>query len=348
VTPGDHLVSIYSPDLLTAQRELLLNLQLERQRPAGSREPAPTEPTRQRLLLWGITQAQIDELARTGEPLTHLTVFAPMGGTVIEKNVRAGQYVKTGDALYTIADLSRVWVVVDVYERELAWVRFGQPVDLTLESQPGRVFVGTVGFIEPVLNEETRTIRVRVMLQNPLRNEEALFKPGMFVEATLRVPLRPDGAPGPTGLEGKYVCPMHPFVVQDEPVPCRVCGMALDQVPGEPTEPGPVLAVPASAVLSTGRRHIVYVEDSPGEYRQVEPVLGPRAGEFFPVLAGLTAGERVATRGSFLIDSQFQISGKPSLLYPDGIGHEGHQAPARATESPPPPAPEGHHHGHGR
>ena len=353
VAQGDHLVSIYSPDLLTTQREFLLNLQLERQRTPGGRDASPIEASRQRLLLWGITEAQLEELTRSGQPLTHLTVFAPMGGTVIEKGVRAGQYVSTGDALYTIADLGRVWVVIDVYERELAWVRFGQSVALTLESQPGRAFVGAVGFIEPVLNEETRTVRMRVMLENV----EGAFKPGMFVQASLRVPLQPDGSPGATGLEGKFACPMHPFVVQDAAGACRVCGMPLDRVPGEPDRPGAVLSVPASAVLTTGRRQVVYVEDSPGVYRRVQPVLGPRAGEFYPVLSGLTEGQRVATRGSFLIDSQFQISGKPSLLYPEGTqgggtGHAGHAMPAGGDatghegHAPAPPAAPSGHEGH--
>jgi Cu(I)/Ag(I) efflux system membrane fusion protein len=366
VAPGDHLVSIYSPDLLVTQRELLLNLQLERGRAPDAAGPSPVDATRQRLLLWGITDAQLEEVARTGEPMTHLTVFAPMGGTVIEKAVRAGQYVTTGDALFTIADLSRVWVVIDIYERELAWVRFGQPVELRLESQPGRAFVGVVGFLEPVLDEETRTVRARVML----RNDEGHFKPGMFLEALVRVPIDSDGGPGPTGLEGKHVCPMHPYVVQEGPGDCPVCGMPLEQVPGDRGRPGPVLAVPASAVLTTGVRQLVYVEEGPGVYRRVEPVLGARAGDFYPVLRGLAAGQRVVTRGGFLLDSQAQLSGKPSLLYPEGTaggtGHEGHgeapgttAPPRQATpdrspdvhegrRAPPPPADERHDHkGHG-
>jgi len=176
---------------------------------------------------------------------------------------------------------------------------------------------------------------VRVML----RNDGGQLKPGMFVQALVRVPVQPDGQPGPTGLEGKYACSMHPYVVRAAPGDCSVCGMPLTQVPGSPSEPSPVLAVPAEAVLTTGRRQLIYVEDQPGIYRQVEPVLGPRAGGFYPVKSGLTAGQRVVTRGSFLIDSQAQIVGKPSLLYPEGIsgggtGHAGHGGtPGAAPES---------------
>lgn len=361
VAQGDHLVSIYSPDLLTSQRELLLNLRAEQQRPQEG-GPSLTVATRQRLLLWGVTQAQLDELVRTGEPMTHLTVYAPLGGTVIEKSIRAGQYVETGDALYTIADLSRVWVVAELYERDLAWVRFGQRVALRLESEPAREFVGTVGFIEPVLTEETRTVRVRVVL----RNDEGRFKPGMFVQAAIRVPVEPDGRPGPTGLEGKYTCPMHPYVVSETQGTCPVCGMVLTRVAGDRGEPGPVLSVPAEAVLTTGVRQLVYVEDQPGVYRLVQPVLGPRAGDYYPVLRGLSAGERVVTRGNFLLDSQFQISGKPSLLYPQGVvgggaghaghggmpgmpsapqgggGHEGHSPPGMQAPAAPPAGHEDH------
>lgn len=339
VAKGDHLVSIYSPDLLTTQEELLIALRSERA--VGGAGGLVTASARRRLELWGIEPAQIDALIERGESLTHLTVFAPIGGTVVEKQIRAGQYVETGDLLYTIADLSRVWVVLEVYERELPWVRFGQPVELSLESTPGLVLVGAVGFVEPVLTEETRTIRVRVVL----KNDGGLFKPGMFVQALVRVPVEPDGRPGPTGLEGKWACPMHPYVVAGESGRCPVCGMPLAQVLGSPGEPSPVLAVPAEAVLTTGRRQLVYVEDKPGVYRQVEPVLGPRAGSFYPVKSGLEAGQRVVTRGNFLLDSQAQIVGKPSLLYPEGIsgggtGHEGH-APRSEPERP------GGHQGHG-
>ena len=373
VAKGDHLVSIYSPDLLTTQEELLIALRAERA--AGGAGSQVTASARRRLELWGIEPAQIDALIERGESLTHLTVFAPIGGTVVEKSIRAGQYVETGDALYTIADLSRVWVVIEVYERELPWVRFGQPVELTLESAPDAAVVGAVGFVEPVLTEETRTVRVRVVL----KNETGQLKPGMFVQALVRVPVQPDGQPGPTGLEGKYACPMHPYVVSAVSGACPVCGMPLTQVPGSAGALSAVLAVPAEAVLTTGRRQLVYVEDQPGVYRQVAPELGPRAGGFYPVKSGLAAGQRVVTRGNFLIDSQAQIGGKPSLLYPEGIsgggtghgghggmpgeaggepsGHEGH-APAPVPDAKPgtpdgsrsePERPGGHsgHQGHG-
>jgi Cu(I)/Ag(I) efflux system membrane fusion protein len=341
VRKGEHLVSIYSPDLFSTQEELLLAHRREQaqKRPDGpDLLPSLAASSRRRLLLWGVTDQQIDEMLQSGKVQTYLVVYAPIGGTVIEKKIRPGQYVKQGDLLYTIADLSQVWLVIDVYESELSWIRFGQAVQVTLESEPTRPVTGTVGFVEPVLNEATRTVRVRVILDN----RSLRLKPGMYAQALVKVPILPDGSPAPTGLEGKYACPMHPYVVADQPGDCNVCGMPLEQVPGKPapggaqSHPG-VLAVPAEAVLTTGRRQLVYVEDQPGHYRLVEPKLGPRTGEYFPVLAGLEEGQRVVTRGNFLLDSQFQITGKMSLLYPEGAagaatGHAGH-GPGAPTAS---------------
>jgi YHS domain-containing protein len=263
-----------------------------------------------------------------------------MGGTVIEKNIRPGQYVKEGDSLYTIADLSRVWLVLEVYESELSWVRLGQPVQVTLESEPHRPLTGTVAFIEPVLTSASRSVRVRVIVEN----HQSRLKPGMYAQALIQVPILPDGQPAPTGLEGKYVCPMHPYESSNGPDVCDHCKMPLELVPGAPEAPGApkspvvltsasapatgsaaqspakpkVLAVPADAVLTTGQRQLVYVEKEPGKYQLVEPKIGPRAGNYYPVLSGLNERDRVVTRGNFLIDSQYQITGRASLLYPGG------------------------------
>jgi len=327
VKVGDHLVSIYSPDLYATQSEFLANYR--RTRASGSAGlDALYNSSRRRLELWGVTEGQIDELIRSGTPQTHLTIFAPQGGTIVEKSIRAGQYVSEGDSLYEIADLRHVWLILDVYESDLTWIRFGQEVDVSLESIPGEKFVGQVAFIEPVLNEATRSVRVRVVL----RNDQGFFKPGMYAQALIRVRLLNDGRPAPTGIEGKYACPMHPYITSDEPGRCSVCDMPLEQVPADPRaaelgDDPKILAVPYTAVLTTGQRQLVYVEVAPGEYHLVEPRLGPRTGDYYPVIDGLETGWRVVTRGSFLLDSQFQIAGHPSLLYPEGIegGGVGHQ-----------------------
>jgi Cu(I)/Ag(I) efflux system membrane fusion protein len=337
VRQGEHLVKIYSPDLLSTQQEYLTALRGERSvgREAGL---SLSTASRRRLLLWGITEQQIDALAKSGQAQDHLVVYSPMGGTVIEKSIRPGQYVKEGDALYTIADLNRVWLVLEVYESELSWVRVGQTVQVTLESEPHRPLIGTVAFVEPVLTNASRTVRVRVIVEN----QDARLKPGMYAQALVRVPIVPGGQPAPTGLEGKYVCPMHPYEVSDRPDQCEHCQMPLEVVPrgpevspkagvmftssspsasasvGAPHQPSKVLAVPADAVLTTGQRQLVYVEREPGKYQLVEPKLGPRAGDYYPVLSGLNERDRVVTRGNFLLDSQYQITGRASLLYPGG------------------------------
>ena len=324
VKKGDHLVAIYSPELLSTQEELLLAARREQeQRGTAVGGLSLTASARRRLRLWGITDEQINDILKSGRSQTLLTVYAPLGGTVIEKMIRAGQYVEEGDTLYTIADLTHVWLIVEAYETDLPWVRFGQSVQVGLEADPAATFSGQVGFIEPVVNDQTRTVRVRVIL----KNEEGKLKPGMFAQALIRVAIMPDGTPAPTGLEGKFACPMHPYVVSDGPSDCRVCQMPLEKIPGKPvewTEPPQVLAVPGDAVLTTGRRRLVYVDRGNGLYELIEPHLGPRAGDYFPVLHGLKAGDRVVSRGNFLLDSQFQISGKPSLLYPEGMAGSGH------------------------
>jgi Cu(I)/Ag(I) efflux system membrane fusion protein len=208
-------------------------------------------------------------------------------------------------------------------------------VDIIAEALPGRTFSGVVTFVQPIVTEETRTVRVPVHVEN----KDHALKPGMFVSATVRATLSASGDAAPTGLEGKYTCPMHPQVLRDEPGKCPICEMPLEVIPGTPakgqeqavghdhatsraTPEGDAsmpLAIPASAVLDSGTRRIAYVEVSPGLFEARDVTVGPRSGEFVAVLKGLSDGERVVTRGGFLIDSQFQITGRPSLFYPGGL-----------------------------
>jgi Cu(I)/Ag(I) efflux system membrane fusion protein len=358
VKKGDHLAEIYSPELVTTVQNLL------NARQAGNAELEKIN--RDKLELLGIEADHIDEILKSGKPITHLTIRSPIGGTVIEKAVRVGQYPKEGDTLYRIADLDPIWLYLDVYEYDLAWVRYGQAVEVTLEAYPGEAFRGVVTFIDPFLDDKTRSVKVRVNLKNPERK----LKPNMYASALIRVRLQADGSPEPTGLEGKYICPMHPEVVRDGPGKCPVCEMPLERVPdlrpaatghehhdhgdlgkheGPPDatrpKPGQVRAVRATAVLNTGRRAVVYRKRPDGAYELVEVTLGPRAegkddrGQvtgYYPVRKGLQAGDQVVIRGGFLLDSQRQIEGMPSLLYPEGQAaanlHSGHggQAPAPA------------------
>ena len=340
VKKGDHLAEIYSPDVAVAQRELLL----------GKGDPSDRtlmDAIRKKMERWGLLPEQIDEFLRSGKVTDRVTLLAPMGGTVTEKMVVQNSMVKPGEMLYRLANLDSVWLYLDIYEYELGLVRYGQEVAATTESYPGETFTGRVWFISPILSEETRTVKVTVALENKSRK----LKPGMFVSAGIEVPLLADGSAAPSGVEGKWTCPMHPHVILDEAGKCPECAMPLVQIPGvaPPAEKPMALAIPVSAVLDSGTRKLVHVETGEDVYKPVEVKLGLRAGAYYPVLDGLKEGDRVVVRGNFLLDSQFQIAGLPSLFYPDGqapsaahSGHGGMAMPPAKGATPAKPAEHKH------
>ncbi len=341
VKPGDHLVEIYSPDLVVAQQELFIAL--------ASQQNAPlVASAKRKLLLWGLTPQQVDTIVRDKKVSDRITLFSPIRGTVTEKLVVQNAMVKPGETLYRLANLESVWVYLDVYEYELPWVQYGQLVEIASEAYPDQRFTGRVWFISPVLNEATRTVQVLLNIDN--RNHK--LKPGMYVSATIRAELLADGNPAPTGLEGQWSCPMHPLVVLPQAGECPICKMALVQLPGQPTgaqrdDVPPPLAVPVTAVLDSGLRKLVYVERAKGQFAPVEIVTGPRTDDTYPVLSGLNEGDKVAVRGTFLLDSQSQIRGLPSLFYKEGqtavSGHQhgGASSPPQAVEGGSTP-PSGH------
>jgi Cu(I)/Ag(I) efflux system membrane fusion protein len=188
VTRGQPLLDIYSPELVATQKEYLIAMAGVERMKASPFEDARTmsagllSAARTRLKLWGVTDAQIAELERTKTPETVFTVFAPASGIVTERLVSTGQYVMEGAALYSIADLSPVWVQVEIYEYEIYKVPVGTPAIIATEAYPGKEFRGRVAFVEPFLNPETRTVKVRIELPNP----GALLKPDMFVRVALK------------------------------------------------------------------------------------------------------------------------------------------------------------------
>jgi len=338
VKQGDHLVEIYSPDLVVAQKELLVALD-------GPANNALTESSKLKLLRWGMTQDQVDDLVQHKKISERVTLYSPISGTVTEKMAVQKGMVKAGEMLYKLANLESVWVYLDIYEYELGWVQTGQAVDINAEAYPGQAFTGRIWFINPVLTEESRTVKVLVNIANA----DQKLKPGMFVSTVIRVPVLATGKAAPTGLGGQFTCLMHPQIVLPQPGKCPNCGMALTQIPGGGAKPTDdelnVLALPVAAVLDSGVRKLVYVEHAKGEFMPMEVSLGPRAGDYYPVLAGLKGGELVAVRGNFLLDSQFQIQGLPSLFYAHGQAPEGghqHGGSAPATKAAPPAGHEGH------
>ncbi|MDA0321967.1 MAG: efflux RND transporter periplasmic adaptor subunit [Verrucomicrobia bacterium] len=331
VKKGDHMVSIYSPELLAAQEELIQAVKTVESL-KGSDSPLVKDRTadtvvssREKLRLWGLTEEQIKGIEKRGTPDDHLTIYSPISGIVIHKNALEGGYVTTGTRIYTIADLSQVWVKLDAYESDLSWIRYGQDMEFETESYPGRTFRGTIAFIDPVLNEKTRTVKVRVNVDN----RSGDLKPGMFVRATVRANISTGGRVFSSELAGKWISPMHPEIVKSAPGDCDICGMplvsaeSLGYVLGD-SEEAP-LVIPVSAALITGRRAIVYVmsPDRPGVFEGREIVLGPRAGHYYLVRRGLSEGERVVTKGAFKLDAELQIYAKPSMMTPEGGGGGG-------------------------
>ncbi|KAF0217127.1 MAG: Cu(I)/Ag(I) efflux system membrane protein [Geobacteraceae bacterium] len=191
VSKGRPVAEVYSPDLVSAQQEYLLALK--------SRDQLKSSPiaaisqggdglvssSRQRLKLMGVKDEQIAALEKAGQPNIRLPIYTPLSGVVIEKLVQEGQYLNVGDPLFNIADLSTVWVEVEVYENEFSFVKLGQKVDVVSQSYPGKTFTGRVSFIYPFLDPKTRTVKVRV----ELANHGLKLKPDMFVNATVKVPL---------------------------------------------------------------------------------------------------------------------------------------------------------------
>ncbi len=338
ILKNDHMVYLYSPELLSTQAELLQAVKaVQNMRPDTSdlmrrSTIATLDAAKEKLRLLGLQNRQIEEIEKTGRPTDHLTIYAPMGGIVIAKHVTEGTYVNTGTKIYTVADLSQVWVKLDAYESDMMWVRYGQEVEFTAEAYPGETFKGRISFIDPILDPKTRTVKLRV----DVPNRDGRLKPGMFVRAIVRSKVAAGGMVMDPNMAGKWICPMHPSVVKTQPGKCDICGMdlvtteSLGYVKADAAGKPP-LVIPASAPLITGKRAVVYVrvpgtEKPTFEGRQV--VLGPRAADYYLVTEGLNEGDIVVTKGNFKIDSALQIEAKPSMMSPEGrgmpAGHEGH------------------------
>jgi len=256
---GEPLLRIYSPELVSTQGEYLLALR-SRERTADSPFPevrrsgeTMLEAARQRLRLWDISDKQIRRLEETGEVQKALTLYAPSTGYVMEKgNAIEGMRVTPGMSLYSLADLSQVWVEADIYESEAALVKVGQEARLTLPAVEGEGCVGRVSYIYPTVEAKTRTVKARLECGNPgLR-----LKPDMYVDVEIAVPRAEE------------------------------------------------LAVPQEAVLDSGVRKVVFVEEEEGRFVPREVTVGARAGGYYPVLGGLEEGERVVKSPNFLIDSE--------------------------------------------
>lgn len=272
VKKGDQLALVYSPQLYSGQVELLLaKKSSEDSRTATLARVVQSNhdlytSAKQRLVSLGMTELQIEQLEEAGEANSRMHLCAPISGTVIEKLAVEGQYVKEGDAIYKLADLSTVWLMLKLYPEDAATIRCGQTVQAEVQSLPGQKFAGRVAFIDPSVDPKTRTVGVRVVIPN----DDGLLRVGDYAKATIDVPLSDAEA----------------------------------------------VVVPRDAVLMAGNNSVLYVETEPGRFEIRRVVLGPNCGDKIVIRSGVKQGEYAATRGNFLIDSQMQLAGNPSLIDP--------------------------------
>lgn len=187
VKRGQPIASIYSPQVVSSAEEYKLairargNLGVDAHRQAIAQGDDLIQASRRRLELWGLTSKQIDDIASSDKPQIHVTTYSTVNGVVTERKVAEGQYVQEGEALYSVSDLSSVWVLADVYEADLHSIRVGQSARIEAEGLPGTVLRGSVSFIDPSVKPETRTASVRIQLPNP----GLKLRPGMFVQVML-------------------------------------------------------------------------------------------------------------------------------------------------------------------
>lgn len=320
VRKGDHMVTIYSPDLVTAYQELksvqrAMTTDHPAMRDAATRR---LQLVRDKLRLLGMPDDRILALEQGESDAEQITVDSPVRGIVIAKHLNEGSYIKEGTPLYTVADLSRVWVAFQAYESDLVWLRFGQKLSFSIDAYPGETFEGRISFIDPLLNPVTRTVSVRLEMDNA----QGRLKPQMLARGHVISRFTAEGAVLDPDLEGKWISPMHPEIVKDGPGPCDVCGMPLVRAEElgfatDMTEGAP-LVIPESAALLTGEDAVVYVatNEEATRFAGRRVVLGPKSNNMFVVQSGLEAGDQVVVHGAFKIDSELQIRAAGSMMYP--------------------------------
>jgi len=278
VRQGDPLLTIYSPELVSTQEEYLIALRARKDlmtspfaEVSGSGNSL-AESARRRLKLWDITDDQIKTLEESGQPKKTLTLYSPFSGIVLERAVSKGTNVMPGMALYKLADLSVVWVLADIYEYELPFVRLGQSAAVQLSYLPGETFTGKAIYIYPYLDANTRTAKVRFEFPNP----QGKLKPEMYANVEIKVHM------------------------------------------------GQRLAVPEGAIIDTGIRQMAIVDKGSGYFEPREVKVGAKVDNYYEVIKGLKAGEKVVTSANFLIDSESKLKEAMGGMAMPGMEHGGH------------------------
>ena len=275
VKRGQLLATIYSPNLVTAQQELITAATLKES------QPALYKAVRNKLKLWKLSESQIDNIESTGKVSENFPLYATVSGTVAMVMAVEGDYLKQGQPILKVSNLNSVWAEFDAYENQISQFKKGQKIKVTTSAYPNKEFDAVISFIDPVLNSSTRTITLRTTLNN----NQNLFKPGMFVSGKIKGTVQ-----------------------------------AAEES----------LNIPASAVLWTGERSLVYVKPNPNQaiFEMREVTVGLRVGDNFTVTSGLENGEEIVANGTFTVDAAAQLQGKKSMMNKSGgktkTGHEGH------------------------
>ena len=260
VNNGQLLATIYSPNLVAAQQELITAASLKES------QPALYQAVRNKLKNWKLSDTQIDAIESSGKVRDNFPVYATINGTVSEVMAREGDYVKQGQPILKVSNLNSVWADFDAYENQISNLKEGQKIKVEANAYSNKEFDATITFIDPMLNNATRTVTVRATI----KNNDNLFKPGMFV----------------TG-----------------------------KVQGTKTQ-SEMLSVPASAVMWTGERSLVYVKTNPNEpvFEMREVSIHNRNGENYTISSGVQTGEEIVTNGIFTVDAAAQLQGKKSMM----------------------------------
>ena len=261
VSRGQLLATIYAPQLVAAQQELITAASLKKS------QPELYQAVRNKLKNWKLSESQINAVESSGNVRENFPVYATVSGTVAQVMAAEGDYLKQGQPILKLNNLNSVWAEFDAYESQIARLKVGQQIKVTTNAYADKEFDATVSFIDPMLNNATRTITLRATL----KNTEGIFKPGMFVTGKLKGVINSNDAS---------------------------------------------LTVPASAVMWTGERSLVYIKTNPNEpvFEMREVSIGSRSGENYTITAGLQNGDEIVTNGTFTVDAAAQLQGKNSMM----------------------------------
>ncbi len=284
VTKGEPLAELYSPELITAQHEYLSAMNAASRRSGDNFGIQLLKSARQKLKYQGLTDSQIDRLQNTREPSDRIVIHSPISGTVIQRAVQEGQYVSEGDVLFEVADLSHLWVLADIYEDELPLVAVGAPVQLSVRALPAHTFDGTVAFIDPRVEQQTRTVPVRIDVPNP----DGELIPGMFARALVRHELGP-----------VLAVPENAVLSSGQR---SVVLLKLGEGRFQPRE------------VKLGNKWLYSLVKDNGTSRDLE--FGNSRLRYHEVLAGLSAGDEVVTSGAFLLNAESQFQSVLTKMLP--------------------------------